>query len=97
MQFPAGIYSPCEMNARSRPKACGAQGRKCYAVAARDSSTVVIPRQSIAQVPSPRSLEVFPAFDLPLGDSSQWFSYGGGVDLGLRYRMELPDFVHLNG
>ena len=31
-------------------------------------STAVIPKQSIAQVPSPLSLEVRPTFDLPLGE-----------------------------
>lgn len=62
------------------------------AAAAQDSSTVVIPRQSIAHVPSPLSLEIFPGFDVPLGDSSQRFRYSGGVDLGPRYRMELPRF-----
>jgi len=39
------------------------------------------------QVPSPLSLEVRPGFDMPLGDSSQWFSYGGAVDLGARYNL----------
>jgi len=40
-----------------------------------------------AQVPSPLSIEVRPAFDMPLGDSSRWFSYGGAVDIGLNYRI----------
>lgn len=65
---------------------------------AQDSSSVVITnRQSIAQVPSPLSLDVFPTFDLPLGDSSQWFSYGGGVDLGVRYRLPQSIFSLLGG
>ena len=42
---------------------------------------------SQVQVPSPLSLEVRPAFDIPLGDTSQWFNYGGGVNLGLNYRL----------
>ncbi len=54
---------------------------------AQSGVTIVTGKPEIAQVPSPLSLEVFPTFDLPLGDSSQWFSYGGAVDLGVRYRL----------
>ena len=54
---------------------------------AQAGSSVVITNQSIAQVPSPLSIEVRPAFDLPIGDTSQWFSYGGSMDLGLNYRI----------
>jgi tetratricopeptide (TPR) repeat protein len=53
---------------------------------AQNNAGAGIAKQTIAQVPSPLSLEVFPAFDIPLGDSSQWFSFGGAVDLGARYR-----------
>jgi tetratricopeptide (TPR) repeat protein len=60
------------------------------------SSTVVTGIPTIAQVPSPLSLEVRPAFDLPLGDSSQWFSYGGSMDLGLNYRIPRSIF-YLSG
>jgi len=48
-------------------------------------------------VPSPLSLEVFPTFELPLGDSSQWFGYDGGVDLGVRYRLPQSIFSLLGG
>jgi tetratricopeptide (TPR) repeat protein len=40
-----------------------------------------------AQVPSPLSLVFRPAFTLPIGDSAQWFSLGGGADLALNYRL----------
>jgi tetratricopeptide (TPR) repeat protein len=63
---------------------------------AQAGSSVIIARQSIAQVPSPLSIEVRPAFDLPIGESSQWFSYGGSVDLGLNYRIPRSIF-YLSG
>lgn len=50
-----------------------------------------------AQVPSPLSLEVLPAFDLPIGDTAQWFGFGGGVDLGVRYRLPQSIFSLLGG
>jgi tetratricopeptide (TPR) repeat protein len=67
------------------------------AIAQDSSSAVVTNRLSIAQVPSPLSLEVTPAFDLPLGDSSQWFSFGGGVGLGVRYKLPQSIFSLLGG
>ncbi|MGA2976765.1 MAG: hypothetical protein ABSF77_15780 [Spirochaetia bacterium] len=36
--------------------------------------TIATAKPTIAQVPSPLSLEVRPGFDIPLGDNSQWFS-----------------------
>jgi tetratricopeptide (TPR) repeat protein len=57
----------------------------CSAVA-QESSSVVIPRQSIAQVPSPLSLEVMPTLDVPIADSAQLFTIGGAVDVGVKYR-----------
>jgi tetratricopeptide (TPR) repeat protein len=64
---------------------------------AQESPGAVILRQSIAQVPSPLSLEITPTFDLPLGESSQWFSYGGAMDLGVRYRLPQSIFSLLGG
>jgi len=64
---------------------------------AQSSSSIDIARQSITKVPSPLSLEVFPAFDIPLGDGSSWFSYGGAVDLGARCRIPLSIFSLLGG
>jgi tetratricopeptide (TPR) repeat protein len=64
---------------------------------AQNSPVGDISRQSIAQVPSPLSLEVFPTFDLPLGDSAQWFTYGGALDLGVRYRLPQSIFSLLGG
>jgi tetratricopeptide (TPR) repeat protein len=40
-------------------------------------------------VPSPVSLGFRPALTIPLGDSAQWFSLGGGADVSANYR--LPD------
>src|SRR5208337_320861 len=37
-----------------------------------------------------------PAFNLPLGDNSQWFSYGGSMDWGLNYRFPCSIF-YLSG
>ena len=50
-----------------------------------------------AQIPSPLSLEVRPAFDVPLGDTSQWFNYGGAIDLGLNYRIPRSIFYLTGG
>lgn len=61
------------------------------------SSFAVLAQSTQAQVPSPLSLEVRPAFDMPLGDSSQWFSYGGAVDLGLNYKIPRSKFYLLGG
>lgn len=38
-----------------------------------------------------------PTFDLPLGDSSYWFCYGGGVDLDVRYQLPQPGPSLLGG
>ena len=46
------------------------------------SATALTGKPTIAQVPSPLSIEVRPAFDLPLGDSAQGFFYGGSMGLG---------------
>ena len=61
------------------------------------SSVLLLAQSNQAQVPSPLSLEVRPAFDMPLGDSSQWFSYGGAVDLGLNYELPRSMFYLLGG
>jgi tetratricopeptide (TPR) repeat protein len=65
-------------------------------VHAQSAATIVTGKPTIAQVPSPLSLEVRPAFDLPLGDSSQWFSYGGSMGLGVNYRIPRSIF-YLSG
>jgi tetratricopeptide (TPR) repeat protein len=52
---------------------------------------------STAVVASPLSLEVAPAFGLPLGDSSNYFKEGGGVDLGLGYRAPGSTISFLGG
>jgi tetratricopeptide (TPR) repeat protein len=49
--------------------------------------TIATGKPSIAQVPSPLSIEARPALDLPLGDSAQWFTLGGSLDLGVNYRI----------
>jgi tetratricopeptide (TPR) repeat protein len=64
---------------------------------AQSAATIVTGKPTIAQVPSPLSLEVRPAFDLPLGDSSQWFSYGGSMDFGLNYRIPRSIFYLSSG
>ena len=61
------------------------------------SSVSVLAQTPQASVPSPLSLEVRPAFDMPLGDSSQWFNYGGAVDLGLNYKIPSSRFFLLGG
>jgi tetratricopeptide (TPR) repeat protein len=47
----------------------------------------VLAQNTQAQVPSPLSVVFKPAIDLPVGDSAQWFTLGGGVDLGVNYRI----------
>jgi hypothetical protein len=54
-------------------------------------------KQIIAQVPSPLSIEVSPMFDLPVGDSAQYFSYGGAMDVGVKYRLPHSIFALLGG
>ena len=54
-------------------------------------------KPTIAQVPSPLSLEVRPAYDFPLGNSTQWFSSGGALDLGLNYRLPRSMFSLAGG
>jgi hypothetical protein len=61
------------------------------------SSSPVLAQNTQVQIPSPFSLEVRPAFDMPLGDSSQWFTYGGAVDLGLNYKIPRSIFYVLGG
>ena len=51
------------------------------------SADPVAAQNQQAQVPSPLTLEIKPVFDAPLGDSARWFSFGGGVDMGMRYRV----------
>ncbi|HEY9594497.1 MAG TPA: hypothetical protein VHE79_08465, partial [Spirochaetia bacterium] len=51
----------------------------------------------IAQVPSPLSLEVLPTFDLPVGDTAQYFTFGGAMDLGVKYRLPGSIFTLLGG
>ena len=48
---------------------------------------LALAQSQIAQVPSPLSLDVNPVFDLPVGDTSNWFSYGGGMDLNMNFRI----------
>jgi len=43
--------------------------------------------QVIAQVPSPLSIEVLPSFDLPTFGTASYFSVGGSLDLGVKYRL----------
>jgi tetratricopeptide (TPR) repeat protein len=54
-------------------------------------------QEVIAQVPSPLSIEVLPSFDLPIADSSQYFSFGGGADLGVKYRVPGTVFTLMGG
>lgn len=61
------------------------------------TQTIASGQPVIAHVPSPLSLEVRPAFDIPLGDSSQWFSFGGAVDLGVNYRLPQSIFYLTGG
>jgi hypothetical protein len=49
------------------------------------SAIIATGKRTIAQVPSPLSIEVEPASNLPIGESAQWFSSGGSVDLGVNY------------
>jgi len=51
----------------------------------------------IAHLPSPLSIEVLPAFDIPVFDSTQYFTYGGALDLGVKYRLPHSIFVLLGG
>ena len=50
-----------------------------------------------AQVPSPLSIEVRPSFDAPLGDSAQWFNFGGALELGLNYKIPRSLFFVTGG
>jgi tetratricopeptide (TPR) repeat protein len=54
---------------------------------AQTPEAIVSGKPTIAHVPSPLSLEARPAFDIPLGESSQWFTFGGSMDLGVNYRI----------
>jgi tetratricopeptide (TPR) repeat protein len=67
------------------------------AVQAQSGAAFATGKPTIAQVSSPLSLEVRPAFALPLGDSSRWFSYGGSVDLGLNFRVPRSIFYLTGG
>jgi len=58
-----------------------------YPATAQSSASSTAPRQSIAQVPSPLSLEVEPIVDIPLADSAQYFAPGGGAGIGLSYQL----------
>jgi tetratricopeptide (TPR) repeat protein len=60
------------------------QSSAIYAQSANASATE---KPAIMKIPSPLSLEAVPAFDLPLGDSSRWFSSGGAMDIGLNYHI----------
>ena len=60
-------------------------------------SGAAISRQSIAQVPSPLSLEVNPLFDIPISDSSQYFKLGGGAAVGVSYQIPQSMFCALGG
>jgi len=53
---------------------------------AQSSAAISTGKPTIAQVPSPLSLEVRPAFDIPLFESSSLYTYGGAMDLDLNYR-----------
>jgi tetratricopeptide (TPR) repeat protein len=50
-----------------------------------------------AHVPSPLSVNVMPLFQLPLGDSTRWFTVGGGADLEMRYRFPQSILFVLGG
>jgi tetratricopeptide (TPR) repeat protein len=49
------------------------------------------------KIPSPLSIEAGPVFDIPLGDSSEWFSPGGTFDLGVSYRVPNTIFALQGG
>jgi len=57
------------------------------ALHAQNVPTIEMGTPTIAQIPSPLSLEVRPSYDMPLGDSASWFSSGGAMDVGLNYRL----------
>jgi tetratricopeptide (TPR) repeat protein len=50
-----------------------------------------------AVVASPLSLEAAPFFGMPLGESGDYFKVGGGLDLGLGYRMRGSPLSLLGG
>jgi tetratricopeptide (TPR) repeat protein len=54
-------------------------------------------KPTIAVIPSPLSVEVRPMFDMPIADTAQWFSYGGGVDLGVNYKLPRSIFFLTGG
>ena len=64
---------------------------------AQTGATIIMGKPTIAQVPSPLSLDISPAFDLPIGGSSQYFSYGGSMDLGLNYHVPRSILYLLGG
>ena len=51
---------------------------------------------TIAQIPSPLSLEVRPSYDMPIADSASWFTGGGAMDMGLNYRFP-GSILYLSG
>jgi tetratricopeptide (TPR) repeat protein len=62
------------------------------------SGGVSLPAQDAqTQVPSPLSVEFTPALDLPIGDSAQWFTLGGGADLGVNYHIPASIFYLTGG
>jgi tetratricopeptide (TPR) repeat protein len=51
----------------------------------------------LVSVPSPLSVEILPALDMPIADAARYFSLGGAVDFGLRYRFAPSIFALLGG
>ena len=62
-----------------------------------NAQTVALGTPTIAQIPSPLSLEVRPAFDLPLADSANWFTYGGGMNVDMNYHLPSSIFFFTGG
>ena len=62
-----------------------------------DAQTVGLGTPTIAQIPSPLSIEVSPSFDLPLADSANWFTFGGGMNLDMNYHLPSSIFFLTGG
>ena len=65
------------------------------AVAAQSAATASYGAQVTEEAPSPLAIEMQPAVDIPLGDSSNYFTFGGAVDFNVEYRF--PKWLSLLG
>jgi tetratricopeptide (TPR) repeat protein len=64
---------------------------------AQASLPVTTMTQAIVHVSSPLSMELGTGFTLPLGDSAQWFSYGGAMDMDIHYSVPGSPFYPMGG